>query len=83
MRRSFYFRGLSTLLSAFLLTRACIYSTLQIADKLSCRMPLPYTHFVQVLVDTFVALSPFALYADLGVYSIFSVGKWLGLVRLQ
>lgn len=46
-----------------------------IGDKLSCRMPLPYTHFVQVLVDTFIALSPFALYADLGIYSIIGCGK--------
>ena len=46
-----------------------------IGDRLSCRMPLPYTHFVQVLVDTFIALSPFALYADLGIYSVFGCGK--------
>ena len=47
-----------------------------IGDKLSCRMPLPYTHFVQVLVDTFIALSPFALYADLGVYSVIGCGEF-------
>lgn len=45
-----------------------------INDKLTCRMPLAYTHFVQILVDTFCLLSPLALYADLGAYSIFCVG---------
>ncbi|CAB9498691.1 dependent protein kinase regulatory subunit [Seminavis robusta] len=43
-------------------------------DKLSCRMPLPYTHLVQILVDSFIALSPVALYTEMGAYSIFSVG---------
>lgn len=42
-------------------------------DKLEARMPLPYTHFVQILVDSFIALSPIALYPELGVYSIFCV----------
>ena len=45
-----------------------------ITDKLSCRMPLAYTHFVQVLVDTFVVLTPMALYSQLGAYSVFGVG---------
>ena len=45
-----------------------------IGDMLAARMPLPYTHLVQTLVDSFVALSPFALYPDLGVYLIISVG---------
>ena len=45
-----------------------------IADKLASRMPLPYTHLVQVLVDLFVVMSPVALYPDLGAYSIFGVG---------
>jgi len=53
-------------------TLRATYAT--IGDKLSCRMPLPYTHFVQILVDGFIFLSPFALYADLGVFSIFGVG---------
>ena len=45
-----------------------------IGDKMSARMPLPYTHLVQVLVDLFIILSPVALYPDLGAYSIFGVG---------
>ena len=45
-----------------------------IGDHLAVRIPLPYTHLVQILVDSFIALSPLALYPDLGVYSIFSVG---------
>jgi len=44
-----------------------------IADRLACRMPLAYTQFVQILVDSFVIMSPFALYADLGAYSVISV----------
>eukprot|EP00529_Nitzschia_sp_RCC80_P009860 CAMPEP_0113488606 /NCGR_PEP_ID=MMETSP0014_2-20120614/26103_1 /TAXON_ID=2857 /ORGANISM="Nitzschia sp." /LENGTH=760 /DNA_ID=CAMNT_0000382323 /DNA_START=628 /DNA_END=2910 /DNA_ORIENTATION=+ /assembly_acc=CAM_ASM_000159 len=42
-------------------------------DFLEARMPMPYTHFVQILVDSFIALSPIALYAELGAYSIFCV----------
>jgi predicted membrane chloride channel (bestrophin family) len=45
-----------------------------IMDKLSTRMPLAYTHFVQILVDTFIIMAPAALYADLGAYSILCVG---------
>ena len=45
-----------------------------INDKLDGRMPLAYTHFVQILVDTFVLIAPFALYADLGNYSVIAVG---------
>lgn len=45
-----------------------------IGDVSKSRMPLAYTHFVQLLVDTFLVMSPFALYADLGVYSILCVG---------
>jgi len=45
-----------------------------IQDKLDCRTPLAYSHLVQLLVDTFVWMAPFALYSDLGDYSIFAVG---------
>jgi len=45
-----------------------------INDRLSCRMPLPYAHFVQVLVDSFVWIAPLALYAELGAYSVICVG---------
>lgn len=45
-----------------------------VGGKLACPMPLPYTHFVQILVDSFVILSPVALYPELGAYSIFCVG---------
>jgi len=45
-----------------------------IGDLLDGRMPLAYTHFVQVLVDTFLALAPFALYPELGVWAVLSVG---------
>ena len=45
-----------------------------IGDKLDGRMPLAYTHFVQVLVDVFVWTAPIALYAELGAWSVICVG---------
>lgn len=42
-------------------------------SKLAGRMPLPYVHLVQILVDCFVILSPLALYAELGDYCVFAV----------
>jgi predicted membrane chloride channel (bestrophin family) len=45
-----------------------------IGNKLAGRMPLAYTHFVQILVDTFVLIAPLALYANLGEYSVIAVG---------
>ena len=45
-----------------------------ISDKLDGRMPLPYAHIVQILVDTFVLTTPIALYADLGEFSVIAVG---------
>ena len=45
-----------------------------ISDKLNGRMPLPYAHFVQILVDTIVLTAPIALYADLGEFSVIAVG---------
>ena len=49
-------------------------NTATVVDSEKIRMPLAYTHFVQILVDTFVVISPFALYPDLGVWSILCVG---------
>ena len=43
-------------------------------DSLDGRIPLAYAHFVQLLVDGFLVLAPFALYAELGVWSIPAVG---------
>lgn len=45
-----------------------------IGGKISGRMPLAYVHFVQILVDGFVFISPLALYPDLGEYSILACG---------
>eukprot|EP00580_Thalassiosira_gravida_P018052 CAMPEP_0201675952 /NCGR_PEP_ID=MMETSP0494-20130426/40732_1 /ASSEMBLY_ACC=CAM_ASM_000839 /TAXON_ID=420259 /ORGANISM="Thalassiosira gravida, Strain GMp14c1" /LENGTH=480 /DNA_ID=CAMNT_0048158549 /DNA_START=42 /DNA_END=1484 /DNA_ORIENTATION=- len=45
-----------------------------IGDILEGRMPLAYAHFVQILVDTFLVTAPVALYAEMGVWSVFSVG---------
>lgn len=45
-----------------------------IGDILAGRMPLAYTHIVQILVDSFLATAPVALYAELGVWGPLSVG---------
>ncbi|CAJ1930955.1 unnamed protein product [Cylindrotheca closterium] len=54
-----------------LLMRSC-YA--QIGDLIAGRIPLAYCHFVQVLVDSFLFLAPFALYVELGIWSIPAVG---------
>ena len=41
-----------------------------ITDDAAARMPLSYVHLVQLLVDTLVALAPFALYPKLGVLTV-------------
>lgn len=38
------------------------------------RIPIVYAHFVQLIVDIFLALAPFALYCELGFWSIPAVG---------
>lgn len=38
------------------------------------RMPLSYVQFVQILVDTTILVAPFALYVDIGEYSVIAVG---------
>ncbi len=43
-------------------------------DDLDGRMPLAYAHFVQILVDSLLFISSFALYAELGMWSIPAVG---------
>ena len=45
-----------------------------VGDLVAGRMPLAYTHFVQVLVDSFLLAAPLALYAELGSLSILCVG---------
>ena len=45
-----------------------------IGDQLDGRIPLAYAHFVQVLVDSFLVIAPFALYSELGIWSIPAVG---------
>merc|ERR1719482_1643751 len=39
-------------------------------EKLTARMPMVYLHLVQVLVDSLTILTPFALFAKLGVTSV-------------
>ena len=43
-----------------------------IPDKLSGRMPLAYSHFVQLLIDVFVLMTPFATYYVMGPAAIFA-----------
>mmetsp|Transcript_3862 Transcript_3862/g.8480 ORF Transcript_3862/g.8480 Transcript_3862/m.8480 type:complete len:576 (+) Transcript_3862:95-1822(+) len=45
-----------------------------IGGKLAGKMPLAYAHFVQILVDVFLFLAPFALYGELGIWSVPAVG---------
>ncbi|KAL7535937.1 hypothetical protein ACHAXR_006820 [Thalassiosira sp. AJA248-18] len=62
------FRQLATL-------RACMFD---IDDFRAGRMPLAYVQLVQVLVDSLVVISPFALYPSVGILSI----PLLGLLAL-
>lgn len=41
-----------------------------VGDLLDGRCPLAYVHFVQLLVDTFLLMTPFAAFADMGWFSI-------------
>lgn len=45
-----------------------------IENSLAAKIPLAYAQFVQVLVDIFLSLAPFALYSELGIWSILAVG---------
>lgn len=51
--------------------RACMFD---IDDFRAGRMPLAYVQLVQVLVDSLVVISPFALYPSVGILSIPLVG---------
>lgn len=57
-----------------LLEKACMlrsqYGTF--GDVLDARIPLAYAHIVQVMVDTLLLCSPFALYSDMGCLCIFA-----------
>ena len=44
-------------------------TTASIPDLLAAVIPLAYAHIVQILVDIFIFLSPFALYCELGIWS--------------
>ena len=46
----------------------------RIGDVQDGRMPLAYVHFVQILVDTFLVIAPFALYFETGAWCIFVTG---------
>eukprot|EP00567_Pseudictyota_dubia_P006863 CAMPEP_0197455208 /NCGR_PEP_ID=MMETSP1175-20131217/40174_1 /TAXON_ID=1003142 /ORGANISM="Triceratium dubium, Strain CCMP147" /LENGTH=478 /DNA_ID=CAMNT_0042988999 /DNA_START=207 /DNA_END=1643 /DNA_ORIENTATION=+ len=59
-------------LDRMLLQKCCDlrYATSAIKYQLSSRMPLPYAHFVQLLVDTLLFGAPFALLPELGALAI-------------
>lgn len=71
-----------------LLDKACILRSMssQVSHKVNGRMPLAYAHFVQILVDSFLFCAPLAQYADLGIFSVISMGIftlfYLGLMDL-
>ena len=54
--------GDPTALQTTLLEKACALRGVvgSIGDQLDGRMPLAYTHFVQILVDSFLILAPVA-----------------------
>lgn len=70
------------------LDKACQLRSLssQVANKVNGRMPLAYAHFVQILVDSFLFVAPVAQYAELGIFSVLSMGIftlfYLGLMDL-
>ena len=45
-----------------------------IPSQLHGRIPLSYVHIVQLLVDTFLLIAPFALYTEMGIWSIAATG---------
>jgi len=45
-----------------------------ISDQLDGRIPLAYAHIVQILVDCFLLIAPFALYWELGIWSVAATG---------
>jgi len=45
-----------------------------VGGSLDGKIPLVYAQFVQVLVDVFLSLAPFALYSELGLWSVPAVG---------
>jgi hypothetical protein len=63
-------------LEQVLLEKACALrgASGSVSAKMVGRMPLAYAHLVQVLVDSFLVLAPIAQYAELGVFSVVSVG---------
>ena len=42
----------------------------QINDELEGRLPLAYSHFVQLLVDVFLVMTPFCLFEEMGGWAI-------------
>jgi len=68
--------GDPTALTQIILEKACALRGVvgSIGDQLDGRMPLAYAHFVQILVDSFLILAPFAQYAQLGAFSVLSIG---------
>ena len=45
-----------------------------IGDELDARLPLAYAHFVQILVDAFLVMTPFCLFEEMGGWCIFASG---------
>lgn len=43
----------------------------KLPDDLAARMPLAYVHIVQVLVDSLLYITPFAIYPKIGAFSVF------------
>jgi uncharacterized protein YqgQ len=59
----------------------------QIQTKTVARMPLPYLHFIRVVVDVFLLMTTFALYNTMGMFAAITTGIisvcYLGLLDLS
>lgn len=64
--------GLDKTIMEKVCTLRSTYATID--DDRTARMTLTYVHFVHILVDSLVVLTPFAIYAKLGVASILLSG---------
>ncbi|CAJ1965805.1 unnamed protein product [Cylindrotheca closterium] len=59
------------ILSKFCALRDC---SAQMKAKISTRMPLPYIHLVQILLDLFLTMAPLAQFSELGIFTVLSSG---------
>jgi predicted membrane chloride channel (bestrophin family) len=58
----------------------------QLSSKMAARMPMAYVHFVRILVDVYVLMTPFANYQQMGIGAALLTGLvsilYVGLLEL-